>query len=392
MDYTNDLNQNIEIEKDLYSILQINNDAEQPEIKNAYKKLALKYHPDKSSSDNTYYFQEITNAYEILSDKKKKDIYDNYGLLGIDLYQHLDNEYISDIIFNKFILCKIYTIISTIFSLIFTQLILITLKIDNKWDTNWYLILLPSWFLNTIIITIFNYISIVLISENSFEKNYITNYIYGNIILLLIIIQEILIGYKLEYNNILLYKILIPLYFIEFIYIINCGYELLYNDIENYQLRYLNNLNYLIYNILKIAFYVFFIIKLDFPINLSWTFIFLPLYILLISHNIFCYLYDLKKLEIIIDSDDYIYKKNLYLTKNFLITFFSLVFLIILILININLNYEYLIINTTIIFIPILIFLSIFICCCCCCLPIASLSDNSKKLYYKKNNLLITNI
>ena len=66
--------------KDYYSILEINKNADKNTIKNAYKKLALKYHPDKNIENKTEAenkFKEIAEAYEVLSDEQKKYNYDN---------------------------------------------------------------------------------------------------------------------------------------------------------------------------------------------------------------------------------------------------------------------------------------------------------------------------
>ena len=62
--------------KDYYKILNCSKDASENDIKKSYKKLALKYHPDKNNNDDTK-FKEITEAYEVLSDKQKKYNYDN---------------------------------------------------------------------------------------------------------------------------------------------------------------------------------------------------------------------------------------------------------------------------------------------------------------------------
>jgi DnaJ-class molecular chaperone len=65
---------------DLYQILGISKDASQEEIKKAYRKLALKWHPDKNkSSEAEEKFKEINQAYEILSDPQKKQTYDQFG-------------------------------------------------------------------------------------------------------------------------------------------------------------------------------------------------------------------------------------------------------------------------------------------------------------------------
>jgi len=66
--------------KSLYETLEINESANESEIKKAYRKLARKYHPDiNKEKDAEDKFKEINAAYEILSDKEKKAQYDQYG-------------------------------------------------------------------------------------------------------------------------------------------------------------------------------------------------------------------------------------------------------------------------------------------------------------------------
>ncbi len=70
--------------KDYYHILGITKNASDEDIKKAYRKLALKYHPDKNKTAGAEEkFKEVAEAYEVLSDKKKKDIYDKYGEEGL---------------------------------------------------------------------------------------------------------------------------------------------------------------------------------------------------------------------------------------------------------------------------------------------------------------------
>lgn len=62
--------------KDFYKILGVSKTATDDEIKKAYRKLALKYHPDKNKSPQAEErFKEVAEAYEVLSDKKKHDLY-----------------------------------------------------------------------------------------------------------------------------------------------------------------------------------------------------------------------------------------------------------------------------------------------------------------------------
>lgn len=66
-------------QKDYYKILEVSKDATEEEIKKSYRKLALKFHPDKTGGDDTT-FKNINEAYEILSNKDKKNEYDNPNL------------------------------------------------------------------------------------------------------------------------------------------------------------------------------------------------------------------------------------------------------------------------------------------------------------------------
>ena len=69
-----------------YEILQVSKTATKQEIKKAYRKLAMKYHPDRNPDDKEAeeMFKKINEAYEVLSDDEKRAIYDRYGKAGLD--------------------------------------------------------------------------------------------------------------------------------------------------------------------------------------------------------------------------------------------------------------------------------------------------------------------
>ncbi|KAG6103740.1 hypothetical protein E4U14_006117 [Claviceps sp. LM454 group G7] len=77
-----------EEEVDLYGLLSIDQGASQEQIKKAYRKAALKYHPDKvpeeQRQESEVKFKEITQAYEILSDEQKRHMYDTHGMAAFD--------------------------------------------------------------------------------------------------------------------------------------------------------------------------------------------------------------------------------------------------------------------------------------------------------------------
>ena len=72
--------------KDYYEILGVNKNAQEAEIKKAYRQLALKYHPDKNSGNKEAEekFKEAAAAYEVLSDSDKRQRYDQFGHQGVN--------------------------------------------------------------------------------------------------------------------------------------------------------------------------------------------------------------------------------------------------------------------------------------------------------------------
>jgi molecular chaperone DnaJ len=72
--------------RDYYEVLGVNRDASDEDIKKSYRKLAMKFHPDRNpdSPKSEEQFKEAKEAYEVLSDAKKRAAYDSYGHAGVD--------------------------------------------------------------------------------------------------------------------------------------------------------------------------------------------------------------------------------------------------------------------------------------------------------------------
>ncbi|NBQ70300.1 MAG: molecular chaperone DnaJ, partial [Nitrosomonadaceae bacterium] len=72
--------------RDYYHVLGVSRDADEATIKKAYRKLAMKYHPDRNSGDvkSEEMFKEAKEAYEVLTDANKRAAYDQFGHAGVD--------------------------------------------------------------------------------------------------------------------------------------------------------------------------------------------------------------------------------------------------------------------------------------------------------------------
>ncbi|MEZ5559679.1 MAG: molecular chaperone DnaJ [Pseudomonadales bacterium] len=72
--------------RDYYEVLGIDRDAQEADIKKAYRRLAMKYHPDRNSGDGDAEerFKEVSEAYEVLTDADKRAAYDRFGHAGVE--------------------------------------------------------------------------------------------------------------------------------------------------------------------------------------------------------------------------------------------------------------------------------------------------------------------
>lgn len=75
----------VSAKRDYYEVLGISKTADASAIKKAYRKLAKKYHPDSNPGNKAAAekFKEVTEAYDVLGDEKKRKLYDQYGAAAL---------------------------------------------------------------------------------------------------------------------------------------------------------------------------------------------------------------------------------------------------------------------------------------------------------------------
>uniref|UniRef100_A0A183CPJ5 J domain-containing protein n=1 Tax=Globodera pallida TaxID=36090 RepID=A0A183CPJ5_GLOPA len=88
------VNDSLTTHKNLYELLNVPKDATDDDIKRAYRRLALRYHPDKNRNDPeaSKKFQEINYANAVLSNPTKRRVYDQYGEMGLKMIEQLGEE------------------------------------------------------------------------------------------------------------------------------------------------------------------------------------------------------------------------------------------------------------------------------------------------------------
>ncbi|KAF9537591.1 hypothetical protein EC957_007944 [Mortierella hygrophila] len=133
----------------LYETLGIPKSSTQDEIKKAYRRLALRYHPDKVNvaevPDHETRFRDIAAAYEVLSDPKKRQVYDRYGMMGV---QMAGTEIGARLVEIESLLCTLFIALSFVLTLIIIFFALLSLRVDGKVSWNYAIVFIPLWIMD----------------------------------------------------------------------------------------------------------------------------------------------------------------------------------------------------------------------------------------------------
>lgn len=124
----------------LYEILELNTSASTADIKRAYHRLALKYHPDKNIGSEDK-FRDVQKAYNVLSNDEKRFVYDRYGELGLEMMEKLP--WLNPSIYHRVTVFSIWT--GVLFLVLILQLSFLCLRVDRSINWSWHFVLIPFY-------------------------------------------------------------------------------------------------------------------------------------------------------------------------------------------------------------------------------------------------------
>ncbi|KAG0285904.1 hypothetical protein BGZ96_009929 [Linnemannia gamsii] len=133
----------------LYETLGIPKSSTHEEIKKAYRRLALRYHPDKVNvtevPDHETRFRDIAAAYEVLSDPKKRQVYDKYGMMGV---QMAGTEIGAQLVEIESLLCTLFIALSFVITLIIIFFAFLSLRVDGTVSWSYAIVFIPLWIMD----------------------------------------------------------------------------------------------------------------------------------------------------------------------------------------------------------------------------------------------------
>ena len=144
---TNERQRQMEANRALYRVMGVSRDATQAQLKKAYHNLARRYHPDKNPEDGAR-FTEISNAYNLLSDPRKRQLYDQFGDQGVQMADVMAQQGVPDWILMPAAQRMVGMVVCGMVVLFVVLLpLFLLLRSDEEVDWPWGVAAIPVWLL-----------------------------------------------------------------------------------------------------------------------------------------------------------------------------------------------------------------------------------------------------
>eukprot|EP01113_Clastostelium_recurvatum_P040478 TRINITY_DN6297_c0_g1_i3.p1 TRINITY_DN6297_c0_g1~~TRINITY_DN6297_c0_g1_i3.p1 ORF type:complete len:446 (-),score=54.82 TRINITY_DN6297_c0_g1_i3:36-1373(-) len=367
----------------LYGVLELEPESSPDEIKRAYRRLALQYHPDKNPNAGDQ-FKEISDAYSVLSDPTKKDIYDKYGEEGLSFINNgflgEDGGELLPLLMQPHLIGLVYLLVLVLVCMVVLVPIFLVVKIDNAVTWSWAATFSPIYILLGFLLA-YNILVPLFITQRKFKM------IYSGVQTLLIILFFAFLAARLDGSiGWMFYLVFIPLYVHELFSLIRripastvASYrtEATQRDSDGGSPRSFLGLGYMgfllrqyLWGLLRVWFLIFLVVRIDRVVTWSWWVTFVPVLVW------FVLLFVLKKLDdrVMLNAIDVDETERRDSTRGYL-TFMTVLLAIAIVIAMIFLGLLLAKIDNTQtwslakVFIPVFIVLGILLCCCCCCVP-----------------------
>ena len=379
--------QSTEKQTDYYEILGIQKTATTDEIKKAYRKMALKYHPDKAGTSATMLdmFGQIQKAYDVLTDPKLRPVYDKYGQKGLDMVSQMGN-------FAPFIdpemLLKLNRIlvVATIFvALLIAFPAMLAARIENTVSYSYVIAFIPLFIVDFIVLSTIIGTPVSRFDDNG-EKRPKNEY-YRNILLrlgiltyfLLFVLVQVFICTKLDGTLTTSWALLsIPWFILEIInFVVNTIGMLSMLKETKYDgtgeearpLKFRERIRVIfdcLYpQVIRVAFVILVVYKISTVNTISWTIIFIPFWVLAFIQVTTIVIDVREAFHVRFSTDD----SRASISKAVIFVIFGGLFYTFVGLLVSRLNNPTNTPSVAIILIPVFIVLGMLFCCTCCCIP-----------------------
>ncbi|KAJ2651629.1 hypothetical protein IWW40_001529 [Coemansia sp. RSA 1250] len=139
---------------DLYTVLGVDREATPNELKRAYRRLALQHHPDRNprAAGRSGEFVRIQYAYDVLSDERKRRIYNRYGELGVQMAGRVGGELLDPLVSNMLSIVAFSTAIVALLLIMFFALL--SRRVDRASSWPYSVIFMPLWTIDVVILAV----------------------------------------------------------------------------------------------------------------------------------------------------------------------------------------------------------------------------------------------